>query len=210
MLDDECLHDINHFPYVLSLFSEPLEPNNMDSLSGSCVLVHPQVILTAGHIAEQNPRYLRVGNHFQVVERWVLHSSFRINGSIAIDLALGFLEYPVVGIECAILPDENTLFLIPGNTITTVGFSHGFKKKSNPGVFSYRGVMNSEPWNFFWYADHVTIWFGDSGGAVVRNGILRGIMTRIEMHRTIVIANFAVNIDKQVDWIRQEIERNLN
>ena len=99
--------------------------------------------------------------------------------------------------------------------ITTVGYSHGYKKFSRLSVFRYFGTVSSEPNSMKFLPRPIPIWFGDSGGGVFAEFQGRkyvvGIISYFKMIRVfggeeIVSECSAVNIAKYLNWINEEIE----
>ena len=70
--------------------------------------------------------------------------------------------------------------------ITTIAHGGGNKKISKERVFRYYGILKNKPNEVVFLPLHSTIWFGDSGGALVYKSItgeyqLMGILTHFSM-----------------------------
>ena len=122
-----------------------------------------------------------------------------------------FLEcesiYPVAEIGCID-------WLYRYQEVTTVGYSHGYKKSSKPKLFKYFGRLVSEPDFMKFIPRPMSIWFGDSGGGVfARVGgkeYVFGIMSYFRMDKGFhgipeITENSATVISMYNEWIEENI-----
>ena len=183
------------------------------SLIGSGILIRPDVVLTAGHCIEKDNIYsITIGEEEIMVKELLLHPRYSNRfGRVGNDIGLIFLEcessYEPAALGCVEWMDRY-------QNITTVGYSHGYKKFSRPGVFRYFGTMVTEPNQMKFIPRPMPIWFGDSGGGVFaefqgRNYVVGVIsyfrMVNVFEDETVISECSAVTIAKYIDWINEEI-----
>jgi hypothetical protein len=183
------------------------------SLIGSGILIRPDVVLTAGHCIDKDNIYsVNIGDESIAVKSTVLHPRHSNFGRLRNDLGLIFLEcdskYEPARLGCVEWMNRY-------DDITTVGYSHGYKKFSKKDVFRYFGTMVSEPNYMKFLPRPMPIWFGDSGGGVFAEFMGRtyvvGIISHFRMVRVfedemVITECSAVNIAKYLDWISEEIK----
>ena len=89
--------------------------------------------------------------------------------------------------------------------LTTIGYGTGKKRYSNFGVFWYYGRLIGKPEFMVMLPLEASIWFGDSGGAVVTlSNKLIGIMSYMEMtYDGEIYENGCVSIEYYKDWIEE-------
>ncbi|MBC8442941.1 MAG: trypsin-like serine protease [Proteobacteria bacterium] len=195
------------YPSVCSLHLED------GSLIGSGVLIRPNVVLTAGHcIDEDNIFSIIIGEEDIMVKDLILHPDYSNSfGRVSNDIGLIILEcdskYQPAKIGCVD-------WMYRHQNITTVGYSHSYKKYSKPYVFTYFGTLVEEPNKMKFIPRPATVWFGDSGGGVFAefNGekYVVGIIStfsilRIYGNNEIISECSAIIIAKHLTWIEGSI-----
>ena len=96
--------------------------------------------------------------------------------------------------------------------LVTIGYGKGRKRYSNFGVFWYYGRLIKKPEFMIMLPLESTIWFGDSGGAVVTlDNKLIGIMSyMLKTRNGIIYENGCASIEYYKDWIEEvQNERQL-
>jgi len=200
----------NHDPYpsVGSLHRED------GSLIGSAILIEPNVALTAAHCLDSGDVFFFViGEEDIMVKETILHPDYSPTfGSVSNDIGLVFLEcdsnYEPAEMGCV-------EWMHRYQNITSVGYSHEYKKYSKRGVFRFFGVLESEPNEMkFIPRSGATVWFGDSGGGMFARfngksyvvGIISTFMVMYGFENNEYISECsAVNIAKFLDWIEGSI-----
>ena len=177
-------------------------------LIGSAVLITKTHILTAGHCLDGTNAFWFVtnGKEYKICKQ-IMHPFFKIMGIIYYDLAIGVLET-----ECAEtsyrLPKEETLFF-QGKPLTAIGYGGGIRKKSDDGTLWYYGTLEGERENFKMLPIQGTIWFGDSGGAILESdGTLVGIISSMKGRKGRLFENSAVRVDRSMEWIERIMKEN--
>tara|TARA_R110000824_G_scaffold48542_1_gene137016 strand:- start:625 stop:1356 length:732 start_codon:yes stop_codon:yes gene_type:complete len=155
--------------------------NTNNSFVGSCVLIKEDVALTAGHCIELGDlKYIRFGNEEILIKHQYIHKDYGTGD----DLGILLLDSPSQHNPMSIMTDvENLPKMYP---ITTIAHGGGNKKISKERVFRYYGILKNKPNEVVFLPLHSTIWFGDSGGALVYKSItgeyqLMGILTHFSM-----------------------------
>ena len=147
-------HDL--FPAAGSLY------NTNNSFVGSCVLIRENVALTAGHCIEMgNLHYARFGDEEIMIEYQYIHKNYNMGDDLGLLLLAASSKHEPMDIltDVEMLPK-----MAPLHTIAHGG---GRKKISKDYVFQYYGILKNKPNEIVFLPLHSTIWFGDSGGAVV-------------------------------------------
>ncbi len=159
------------FPAAGSLY------NIRDKFVGSCVLVTPNVALTAGHCIELgNLKYARFGDEEIMIDIECLHKGY--NGGD--DLGMIILESESTHKPMSII---NAVDVIPDMfPLYTIAHGEGRKKISKDQVYHYYGILQNRPNEIVFLPLQTSVWFGDSGGALAyrdKNGnfVLIGIIT---------------------------------
>ena len=174
-------------------------------LIGSAVLIGKKHILTAGHCFDDTQAYWFVTNCKEYkISKQIIHPIFKLAGMLFNDLAIGVLET-----ECdeppVAIPTKPILFY-QGMGLTAIGHGGGIRKKSNLGTIWYYGTLEEEPISFKMIPISGTIWFGDSGGAIIdSSGTLVGIISSMKSHRGTLFENSAIRVDRFLPWITQVI-----
>lgn len=172
-------------------------------LIGSAVLISPTWALTAGHCADDDAYWFETNGKRYCIEKLVKHPKADlknpINGDV-VDLALIQLSEPC---EEAYLPISNWK-PVKGEWLSAIGFGGGLKKISNPGILWYYGTLIDEPYNLKMLCYDGTIWFGDSGGAILNSKKeLVGIMSSFGARGKRIYENSAIHVCLFVGWINE-------
>ena len=151
--------------------------NMNDTFVGSCVLVTKSTALTAGHCIQLgNLKYARFGEETLVIDVQCIHKNY--DGGD--DLGLLIFETESTHDPMPIVESVDTIpKMYP---ITTIAHGEGKKKVSRSGVFRYYGILKNKPNEIVFLPLKTSVWFGDSGGALVYQDktygfILIGIIT---------------------------------
>ena len=203
------VYEIEHdpYPFVGSFHS--------DRLIGSGVLIKPNVVLTAGHVAENNPTTFRTTDGEQYcIKEIILHSEYKPYTTwpnfIEHDIAIVFLDDSV-----SILPigDYTPKGILQYTPLTTIGYSKGIKKYSNSNTFWYYGRLIEEPEEVVFLPLKATVWFGDSGGAVITTtggkSVLVGIISSFSMSEDTIYECAAASTHYYKDWIEEVLNGRL-
>jgi V8-like Glu-specific endopeptidase len=198
------------YPSICSLHTES------GWLTGSGILIRPDVVLTAGHcIVDDDIFSIVIGEEEIMVKNIVLHPSYNeTSGRIHNDVGLIFLEtnsdHEPANIGCVEWMERY-------QDITTVGYSFGYKKYSKLNVFRYFGTVVEEPNYIKFIPRSATVWPGDSGGGVFAKfedkdyvvGIISNYLVIETFNGRIVISECSATIIvKYLDWIEMEVLNN--
>jgi S1-C subfamily serine protease len=170
---------------------------------GSAVLIAPRVVLTAGHCLDQgNVTHFKAGCEYYRIADYRLHPKFKVGETIFMDIAVVVLETPCPATPIPLLnPDTNVYSR--GEPLTVIGFGGDFKRRSKWGEFAYYGTLIEDPTCFKMYRHETTVFFGDSGGAVIdAKGVLVGIVSSLAICDGRVFENSATRLDLVADWIK--------
>ena len=185
------------------------------SLIGSGVLIAPDVVLTAGHVVDDGKaKYFDfISSGCYKITDIVLHPQYKIGEFLLHDIAIVFLEDDgdVQPIDLIGIGDV----CYKGKPLTTVGYSRGIKKYSKVGTFWYYGRLLREPQYMKMLPLKATVWFGDSGGAII--GVfgdewkLVGIISSFSYTEGIVYENSGSSVEFYRGWIEEVLnERGLD
>lgn len=176
------------------------------NLIGSAVLIHPNIAITAGHCLDgQQAKWFIAGGMLNEVESFVLHPMYKIGDVLVIDVGLILLKYPSTITPLQLVPKSYTYTKL--QSICAIGYGGGVKKKSYPDTFSYFGTTIEEPWCFKMLPIFGSVWFGDSGGAIVdENGLLIGIISSLLIYRERLYENNVIRLPELIDWIEKTEE----
>jgi len=173
------------------------------SLIGGGSLIQPTVVLTAGHVVDSDDvDYYYIGGVQHQIDEIVLHEKYKPWDGldwILYDIAIVFLCEPSEVTPVELMGEQDELF--KGMPLTTVGYGRGFKRHSNPGVFWYYGRLIKEPWEIQMLPTKSTVWFGDSGGALLANGKQIGIISSFSMRQGKIYENSCTSVYYFKQWI---------
>jgi len=175
--------------------------NERGEFIGSGVLIAPSVVLTAGHVIDGDElRYFITGDKAYLIEKSILHPSYKTGEEIVNDIGILILSEPCSETPAVMIKDATEL--TQREPLTTVGYSRQIKKVSKPGTFWYYGTVEEEPQYMKFLPINGHIWFGDSGGAVFEeNGHLAGIMASMTIIDHTMVDQSASRVDKYYSWI---------
>jgi len=175
------------------------------ALIGSGTLISSTHVLTAGHVVDDTDAYWFETNGVKhCIEQIHMHPLYKIGQHIVVDAAVLILYEPC---------DETPVCLESadlrrGELLTVVGHGGSFRKKSNLGVFTYYGTLMEDPFNLKMLCYEGTVWFGDSGGAVLNfRGNLVGVVSSLGFKNSYVYENSCVKVQLLLAWIKM-IEEN--
>tara|TARA_R100000084_G_scaffold96970_1_gene50873 strand:- start:52 stop:753 length:702 start_codon:yes stop_codon:yes gene_type:complete len=148
-----------------------------DVFVGSCVLVTPTVAMTAGHCIEYgNLSYARFGDEKLLIDVQCLHKHYFVGDDIGILLFESESQHDPMPII------DNVDFIPKMFPLNTIAHGGGKKKISKDSTYHYYGILNNRPNEIVFLPLKASVWFGDSGGALVYKDavgriILIGIIT---------------------------------
>jgi hypothetical protein len=196
--------NIDSCPYVGAFVIDHGVPQLQ--LIGSGVLIAPTVVLTAGHIMDDSmgsvPTSFFIDKRVIPINHSITHPQYKIKIAdkemLLVDLCVVFLEEP-----CFIRTPElaNAPILERFSPVTVCGFSYDIKKISKPDIFYYQGTYYDEIQNLKLITDFASVLPGDSGGAVLCDGKLVGIISFFVPLNGIIVENSAVRVDMYRDWV---------
>ena len=113
------------------------------------------------------------------------------------DMALYTLceEPPIEPLHISLVPASF------GDPVVIVGNGGFIRKQSNPGALYVTGCYADKPMFIMLYTGHATCWPGDSGGALLRNGKLIGIMNFLRTINNEVVDNGCSSILYSLAWM---------
>ena len=201
----ETTEEFDPYPFVGSIRRQD------ESLIGSGVLIEDDIVLTAAHVVEDtnNPFFFRIQNEDILIEEIIIHSDYFMTDN---DIAILILACPASEKPITIITDEDILFR--NSPLITVGFGRGYKKFSLPDTFFYYGTLVGDEDQIKFLPLKDTIWFGDSGGAVLTyvGGKLKlvGIMSHFRINDEYkVFENSASSVQYFYTWIKEVIDERM-
>ena len=173
-------------------------------LIGSGVLISSNLVLTAAHVPEGQDELIFVehdGDEYCVKE--VIYYPEHEVGVLKHDIAILVLESPSNGVPVSLIEPEYIVW--KNMKLTTVGYGTGRKRFSNYNVFWYYGRLIKSPQFMIMLPLEASIWFGDSGGAVLTiDNKLIGIMSYfLTTSKGKIYENGCVSIEYYRDWIEE-------
>jgi|TARA_Y100000034_G_scaffold64445_2_gene77974 hypothetical protein len=184
------------YPAVVMIATEDGE------MIASGVLIKPDVVLTAAHcLDEDNAFAVENGSESVMIKDIIMHECYD-PWLASNDIGIIFLECPMSAKPIELWGGGDYPRM---SNITTIGYGAGHKKWSKDETFFYYGTIVEEPWFIKFLPMYGPIWHGDSGGAVVYDGKLIGIISSYTMHRSHgdinVIECSATSIRMYKHWI---------
>jgi len=170
---------------------------------GSAVLIAPTVILTAGHCMQDGDiAEFTTGCERYKITAYKLHPLFKVQEHILMDLAIAVLDRPCCAQPIHFLNADTNRYE-RGEPLTVIGFGGGYKRHSHPEVFNYYGTLIEDPTAFKFLPLEGTVYFGDSGGAVLDGkGVLVGIVSALGYSNGHIYENSATRLDLASDWVK--------
>ena len=199
--------DPDPYPFVGSInFADD------ERLIGSGVVIDPLVVLTAAHVsdnfnAEDLVFITQDGDRHCVAEvvyypvpkprYWIFNPCW----SEHYDVAMLILEDECDEIPVELFnPEQDRVY--KGSPLTVIGYSGGIKRYSKDDVFWYFGRLISKPQFEICLPITDTVWFGDSGGALItENGKLIGITSYLAHKNGVYYENGFSSIQFYYSWI---------
>lgn len=191
---------IDPYPAVVTILYE-------GKLIGTGVLISPDVVLTAGHVVDGDGEYSIIcGGETYCISNILFHPRFKpyaqlIPDYIEVDLALLTLETPSTVEPIKISKNHKTY---KGERLEVIGHGTGRKRYSSDGSFWYFGRLIDYPWQITTLPSEDTIWYGDSGGALIDDDddILIGIICSFYIRNRKIVENHAMDIGYSWEWIQ--------
>ena len=178
------------------------------SVLGSAVLVHPKAILTAAHCFGDPTRrplwFYTQSGQIVMIERVIIHPAYYASG-VENDIAICILADKCYEPPVELMKRSSDLSM--NEPLTTVGWSLGYKKVSQPNIMRYYGSLVEDHGSILRIlAMNGSVYFGDSGGAVFEDtGKLCGIIDflRRDADTGAILDNGAARIDFHYQWINE-------
>ena len=194
------------YPYVGSVSYE-----ETGMLIGGGVLVAPRVVITAAHVTEGHDDiiYIEHDGDEYCIEEVIYYPTYTPNLLIH-DIAIIILEVASDEVPVSLF-DPNKDITYKRMNLTTVGFGTGRKRFSNYGMFWYYGRLIGRPEFMIMLPTEASIWFGDSGGAVLTpNRKLIGVMSYFMLtEKGKVFENGCASIEYYRDWLLEIMKERI-
>jgi len=201
-----------HFTYLLrDLWPDPykfvgsINFSEDDKLIGTGVLIESNLVLTAAHVPEGKEDLVWVESDGDriCIEEIIYYPNHVENNYSKHDIAIIVLEQDSDEIPVELV-NPNSDFIYKRMPLTTVGHGHGIKRYSNPRTFWYYGRLISTPQFMIMLPLKASIWFGDSGGAVLTpENKLIGIMAYFSVTDGKIFENGCASIEYYKNWIEE-------
>lgn len=121
-----------------------------------------------------------------------------------VDLAVGALESPCAAPPLPLVASDYQYHRY--QPLTVIGYGGGIKRRSAPNLFHYFGSLTEEPGYFKFLPLDGTVWFGDSGGAVLdADGTVIGVVSSLSLFNGHLYENSATRLDLFSKWITEAI-----
>mgnify|MGYP003672918655 CR=1 FL=1 len=152
--------------------------NKDDKFVGSCVLVTKNIALTAAHCIHYGDlKYVRFGEEKILIDMQFIHKDYFLSGD-----DIGLLAFATESTHTPMPVLSNVGHLGAMIPLRTIAHGGGDKKISKDDVFRFYGILKNRPNEVIFLPLKTTVWFGDSGGALVwedsdGNYALVGIIT---------------------------------
>lgn len=172
---------------------------------GSAVLVSPTEIITAGHCMEGGKAVWFVTQEACYrIKKCIIHPFYKAGDTIVVDLAVGLLETPCAAPPLPLVASGYQYHRY--DPLTVIGYGGGIKRRSAPNLFHYFGSLTEEPGFFKFLPLDGTVWFGDSGGAVLdADGTVIGVVSSLSIFNGHIYENSATRLDLFSKWIREAV-----
>ena len=173
------------------------------SLIGTGVLIAPNLVLTAAHVTENKGKVVWMETDGDIIYisdivYYPEHTTYYQHDISILVLEENSDETPIELIN----PEKD--IICKRMPITTVGHGHGIKRYSNPDIFWYYGRLISKPQFMIILPLKASIWFGDSGGAVLTDdNKLIGIMSYFAISDGVIFENGCTSIEYYKQWIEE-------
>ena len=168
-------------------------------LIGSGVVIAPNLILTAAHVpfGKEDLMFVEYDGDTHCIEEVIYYEPYN---PVYLDHDIAIL---VLETETDEQPVEFAEYTHKRMKLTTVGYGTGRKRYSNYGVFWYYGRLIAKPQFMIILPLEASIWFGDSGGAVLSlDNKLIGIMSYFQTtDNGKIYENGCASIEYYKDWI---------
>ena len=176
-----------------------------NKLIGTGVLFESNLVLTAAHVTEgrEDLVWIEADGDRICVQEVIYYPEHTENIYSKHDIAIMVLEHASDEIPVELINPKKD-FISKRIPLITVGHGHGIKRYSNPGVFWYYGRLISTPQFMVMLPLKASIWFGDSGGAVLTRGNkLIGIMSYFSVSGGKIFENGCASIEYYKNWIEE-------
>tara|TARA_B100001094_G_scaffold333417_1_gene411873 strand:- start:20880 stop:21638 length:759 start_codon:yes stop_codon:yes gene_type:complete len=192
------------YPSVGRLLSGDMRPKC------SVVLIEQDIVLTAAHCISNDESYVQFGDEMYSIKCATKHPQYNADMKVGYDVAVIVLDTYVRGIFPSGINSKPLLDVRKGTPVISVGYSRGFKKRSELNTLFYYGTLESEPTGMKMLPMGGSVWFGDSGGPVFmlidNRFVVVGIISTFSMYRDMIYENSAIRVDVVYNWIREEID----
>ena len=177
-----------------------------EALIGSGVLISPNVVLTAAHVVHDkgDVSYIETDGDVYCIEKIIYYPTYN-SETLTHDIAILILDRDSDETPVDLYNKESDL-LYKKMRLTTIGYGTGKKRYSKYGLFWYYGRLIKNPQYMIMLPLKGTMWFGDSGGAVITSeGKLIGIMSYFSATREgLIYENSCCSIEFYKEWIHIE------
>lgn len=155
----------------------------------SAELVDEDSVITAAHCLGQPGQELWLDGHIYEID----HTDILLETDMAI---FTLKEKPPI--EPLHISMDRANF---GDPVIIVGNGEGKRRQSNPGALYATGMNAEAPCYIMLYTGHATCWPGDSGGALLRDGKLIGIINYLRVINGEVVDNGCSSILYSLAWL---------